>query len=173
MITVIIGTNAASNSTSAIAKAYVKALESHNVTYQLADLQYLPTDFIHSNMYHDRSESFEAFQSKYLFPTDKYIIILPEYNGGIPGIFKLMMDASDITKSWWHKKACLCGVAAGRAGNLRGLDNLTNILNYLKVDVLKNKLPISRINDFVNDNGLNDVDTINLIEEQVAEFIEF
>lgn len=173
MITIIIGTNAASNTTTAIANTYIRALETQKVAYQLADLQFMPTDFIHSNMYHDRSESFEAFQSKYLFPTEKYIIIIPEYNGGIPGIFKLMMDASDITKSWWHKKACLCGVASGRAGNLRGLDNLTNILHYLKVDVLKNKLPISRINDFVDETGLSDIDTINLIEEQVAQFLRF
>lgn len=173
MITVIIGTNSSSSSTNAIASIYKEALRKYDVDFQIADLQYLSPDFVHNDMYFNRSRSFEEFQDKYLTPTQKYVIIVPEYNGGIPGIFKLMMDASDITKAWWNKKACLCGVAAGRAGNLRGLDNLTNILNYLKVDVLKNKIPISRINEFVVNGVIEDPETVQLIHAQVDEFISF
>ena len=99
--------------------------------------------------------------------------MIPEYNGGIPGIFKLMMDASDITRCWWGKKACLTGVAAGRSGNLRGLDTLTNYLNYLKVDVLKNKIPVSRVHTLIEDNKLIDQETIAILQSQLDEFLDF
>lgn len=173
MVTVIIGTNAKSGSTAAIADTYIQELKRSGCAYQLLNLSDLPSDFLHAEMYFNRSASFEDIQKKYLFPTEKYILLLPEYNGGIPGIFKLMIDASDITKAWWGKKAALCGLSAGRAGNLRGLDNLTNILNYLKVDVLKNKLPISRINEIVVHGDLVDDETKILIQSQVKELLEF
>ena len=173
MITVIIGTNAKSGSTAVIADTYIEELKKSGSDYQVLNLADLPSDFLHGEMYFNRSASFEDIQEKYLFPTEKYVLILPEYNGGIPGIFKLMIDASDITKAWWGKKAALCGLSAGRAGNLRGLDNLTNILNYLKVDVLKNKLPISRINEVVVDDSMVDEETKTLIQSQIRELLKF
>lgn len=173
MITIIVGTNADIGSTAAVADVYAKYLDEKKVDYQYLNLKDMPTDIIASDMYHNRKPSFEEFQAKYLFPTQKYIIVIPEYNGGIPGIFKLMMDASDITKAWWGKKALIAGVAAGRAGNLRGLDNLTNIFHYLRVDVLKNKLPISRINELVEDGVLTDEYTIKVIHEQLEQFLAF
>lgn len=173
MITIIVGTNADTGNTAAIANVYANYLMAKGIDFQYLDLKDMPTDIIAPDMYYNRKPSFEAFQKKYLFPTQKYIIIIPEYNGGIPGIFKLMMDASDITKAWWGKKACITGVASGRAGNLRGLDTLTNILHYLRVDVLKNKLPISRVEDLIHDNKVIDKYTIKVIQEQAEQFLKF
>ena len=173
MITIIIGTNVIEGSTAAIADIYYKHLQERQVPCQVLNLKDMPTDIIAPDMYFNRKPSFEKFQEKYLFPTEKFTIIIPEYNGGIPGIFKLMMDASDIEKAWWHKKACLTGVAAGRAGNLRGLDTLTNILNYLKVDVLKNKIPISRVNSLMDGKVISDQNTIQIIKKQTDQFLEF
>ena len=171
LITIIVGTNAESGDTRAIASMYEALLKERHVAFKLCDLKDIPSDIIAPDMYYNRSKSFVQFQEQYLVPTDKYIIIIPEYNGGIPGIFKLMMDCSDITTSWWGKKACLTGVSAGRSGNLRGLDTLTNYLNYLKVDVFKNKIPISRVNDLVNDGKLTDQTTIDVITAQLDDFL--
>jgi len=171
VITIIVGTNAESGTTRAVAAAYEHVLTARNIPFQLCDLKDIPRDIISPDMYFNRSESFVKFQEQYLEHTDKYIIIIPEYNGGIPGIFKLMIDCSDITTSWWGKKACLTGVSAGRSGNLRGLDTLTNYLNYLKVDVLKNKIPISRIDDLVNEGKLIDQSTIDVITAQIDDFL--
>src|SRR5690606_14800672 len=77
----------------------------------------------------ERGEALVETEQRYLIPADKFVFIMPEYNGSFPGILKLMMDNSDIRKCWWYKKAMLAGLADGRAGNLRGLDHMTNILN--------------------------------------------
>jgi NAD(P)H-dependent FMN reductase len=65
------------------------------------------------------------------------------------------------------------GVSSGRAGNLRGMDHLTGVLNYLKVTVLPNKLPISRIYKLVKDNKIEDEATKKTIEQQLNELIDF
>jgi NAD(P)H-dependent FMN reductase len=111
---------------------------------------------------------------QFFIPSEKFLIIMPEYNGSFPGILKTMLDNTDIKRCWWHKKAALTGVAEGRAGNLRGMEHMTNILHYLKMHVLYNKLPISRINEEMDAAGnLLVEDTKAVIAQQVAEFIKF
>ena len=99
---------------------------------------------------------------------------MPEYNGSFPGILKLFIDNTDVRKCWWHKKAMLVGVADGRGGNLRGIDQMTNLLHYLRVNVLYNKIPLSKINDEMNSHGqfVNPA-TVDAIKVQVKEFVEY
>ncbi|MEM1002196.1 MAG: alpha-amylase family glycosyl hydrolase, partial [Bacteroidota bacterium] len=41
----------------------------------------------------DVSPAFKVVEQEVLIPTTKYIVVMPEYNGGVPGIFKAMIDA--------------------------------------------------------------------------------
>ena len=174
MITVICGTNSRKSNTQKIASIQYEYLKSQGADCQMVSLTNLPLDMLSTDMYEQPTASFDAFQKKYLLPTDKYVICIPEYNGGVPGIFKLMIDASDIKNAWWNKKACLVGVASGRSGNLRGLDHLTNMLNYLKMDVMKNKLPISQIHTLMDEEGgIIDQPTIDLLHEQMEQFLNY
>ena len=75
---------------------------------------------------------------------------------------------------WTENKACLVGVSTGRAGNLRGMEHLTNILNYLKINVYHNKLPISRVDTLLDAQGnLMDTDTLKVIDIQLEGFLKF
>ena len=66
----------------------------------------------------------------------------------------------------------LTGVASGRAGNLRGMDHLADVLNYIKITVHPNKLPISIVNSVVSKDGkIIDANTLHAINQQLDEFI--
>ncbi len=174
MITVISGTNRAGSNTLKVAQKYYDYLVEKGVEVQLFDLTTLPLDFIHPNMYAERSESLVELQNKYLAPAEKLVIVMPEYNGSFPGIFKLLIDACDIKEAFYGKKASLTGVSSGRAGNLRGLDTLTNMLNYIKVDVLQQKLPISGIGGLLDEDGsFNHEDTLKVMHGQMEAFLKF
>lgn len=122
----------------------------------------------------ERGAEMMRMEEEYLIPAEKLVFIMPEYNGSFPGILKLMIDNSDIKRAFWYKKVALVGVADGRAGNLRGLDHMTNILNYLKMQVLYNKVPISRINEEVHEEGhLLIPATEHTIRQQIKEIIDF
>src|SRR5690606_17395729 len=101
----------------------------------------------------ERSASMKEIENEYLIPAEKFVIIMPEYNGSFPGILKLLFDNSDIRQCWWHKKAALVGVADGRGGNLRGIEHMTNILHYLRMNVYYDKIPISRIHEEIHEKG--------------------
>lgn len=122
----------------------------------------------------ERGEDIIKMEEEYLIPSEKFVFIMPEYNGSFPGILKLMMDNSDIKKCWWYKKAMLVGVADGRAGNLRGMEHMTNILHYLRMHVLYDKLPLSRISEEIDINGnlLKPV-TAQVINNQIDSFLKF
>jgi hypothetical protein len=57
---------------------------------------------------------------------------------------------------------------------LRGLEHLTNILNYLKINVYHNKLPISLVTNLLNESQqLSDLETQKVIEIQLDGFLKF
>ena len=122
----------------------------------------------------ERGPELIALEEQYLIPAQKFIFIMPEYNASFPGILKLMIDNTDIKNCWWFKKAMLVGISDGRAGNLRGIEHMTSILHYLKINVLYNKVLLSRVNEEMNSNGeLLKPETAEMINTQVEEFLKF
>ena len=164
--TIISGTNRNGSNTLKVAMQYQQMLGAKGVKAALVSLEGLDLN--------EKSSQLQKLEEDVLIPTDKFIIVLPEYNGSYPGSLKTMIDMSDIRKVWWGKKALLTGVSTGRAGNLRGMDHLTGALNYLKVHVHHNKLPISSVDKLLNHGGvITDASTITAMEHQVEEFLAF
>ena len=117
---------------------------------------------------------YDAMEKGTLQPSTKLIFIAPEYNGSIPGVLKTLLDLSDYKKTWLWKKALLVGISTGRSGNARGLEHLTTILNYMKVVVHPNKLPISSVHKLLNGKpAIDDPETVRAINLQLDEFIKF
>jgi len=166
MYTIISATNRIGSHTEKVANQYQKKLKEKNIDSKLFSLENL-------NVLEKNSDFFEA-ENEFLIPAQKFIFIMPEYNGTFPGVLKAMIDISDIKKSWWYKKALLVGVSTGRAGNLRGMDQITSVLNYMKMIVYPDKLPISIIDKVMDKDGtITNKNTLQAIDQQLNEFINF
>ncbi|MEO8569497.1 MAG: NAD(P)H-dependent oxidoreductase [Ginsengibacter sp.] len=165
MYTIISGTNRVESHTEKVAAEYHRILKAKNIDAVIFSLKNI--DVLH------RNKDFQKIENEILFPSAKFIFIVPEYNGTFPGVLKAMIDTSEIKKAWYGKKALLTGVSTGRAGNLRGMDHLSACLHYMKMNVHYNKLPISTIDKVMDKIGrLNDA-TLKAIDEQLNEFIIF
>jgi len=178
MITIISGTNRENSATLKVAKQYAELLEELNESVQILDLKRLTGNIVTPDMYtiEMRDQLYTELQEQYLVKVDKLVILAPEYNGGIPGVLKLFIDACSIVKqeeSFFGKKVALVGIASGRAGNLRGLDYLTNVLNYLKVNILPNKIPISSIHLLMEDDQLTNQQILDALKQQALELTKF
>jgi len=173
MITLISGTNRPNSKTELVADVYNSILSNKRVHYKYLKLTQVPISFLHERMYMERLGGFKGIQDTYMKPAEKFIIISPEYNGSFPGFLKLVIDACEIKACFHGKQACLTGVSSGRAGNLRGMDHLTNIMGHVKVTTYPNKLPISSIGDLVDDKGILDSQVIETIEQQIDGYLEF
>lgn len=163
---VISGTNRPGSNTIRVAKQYLRLLEEKGVTAKFVSLEDMDVN--------RRNDALKALEKEVLIPATKFIFVTPEYNGSFPGVLKAMIDNTDIEKVWWGKKALLTGVSTGRAGNLRGMEHLTGVLQYMKMHVHHNKLPISVVNKLLNgEDYIGDMATLKSINDQLEEFIRF
>ncbi len=164
--TIISGTNRKGSNTVKIARQYQAILKSKGINAVLVTLEDLDLN--------KKNQALERLEKEVLIPSEKFIFVLPEYNGSFPGSLKMMIDLSDYKKVWWGKKALLTGISSGKAGNLRGMDHLSGSLNYLKMAVHPNKLPISSVDKLLKGTEvITDTTTIDEISNQLDEFIAF
>ncbi len=174
MITLINATNRPDNQTQIVARAYKELLELRGLEVQYFSLQNLPFEYLKLDSEKTAAEKngLDEIIEQYIAASSKLIVISPEYQGSFTGIFKLFLDF--VKPEYFHgKKIALVGVSNGRAGNLRGLDHLTNIFNYLQANVLAQKLPISSLNSIVKEGKLTDSGILKAIENQLNFFEKF
>lgn len=173
MVTLICATHRPKNVTHKIVLAYQQILQELGQEVRLLEMSELPENFIYADTFGHRTEKTQALIDHCVKPADKMVVIAPEYNGSFPGVFKAFLDGVE-PPLWKGKKVALVGVASGRAGNLRGMDHLTHILHYLKMEVFSNKVPISKVNGLLNEEGqLDDPETLAVLRLQAQEFLSF
>lgn len=166
MITIICGTNRKGNRSRHVVLYYRAVLEKMGENPRVL----FPEGV---NLNH-RTTELEEIENELLIPADKFIFILPEYNGSFPGAIKALIDLCRVPECFYGKKALLTGLADGRAGNLRGMEHFTGILNHMKVVVHPYKLPISSYKKLMNEKGeLVDEITRKVVQNQVEEFLAF
>jgi chromate reductase len=166
MITIVSGTNRIGSNTLKVAKEYKRILATKNVEAGLFCLEDVNVM--------QRNADFEKIENEIIIPTNSFIFIVPEYNGSFPGVLKMLFDNSRSHEIWFNKNALITGNATGRAGNLRGMDHLADILNYLKITVHPNKLPLSTVNRLMDTEGkFTDGGALNAINTQLDEFLKW
>jgi len=173
MVTIIAGTNRPGSSTLKLAKYYQEKLSKKGLDAGLFSLMDLPDTLIASDLYGKRSAKFEPIQAM-MTATEKFLFIIPEYNGSFPGVLKTFVDACKFPESFYEKKAALVGVSAGKYGNIRGVDHFTGICHYIHLNVMPLKIHIADIKNELTANGeLFKEDTVRFTNEQMDKFIKF
>jgi NAD(P)H-dependent FMN reductase len=173
MVTIISGTNRPGCSTLKLAQYYQKRLHEKGLNAGLLSLSQLPGNLIESDLYGKRSPEFKPIQD-IVTRTEKFLFVIPEYNGSFPGVLKTFIDACDIPGSFYEKKAALTGLSSGKYGNIRGIDHFTGVCHYLHLHVMPLKIHISEINKEFDENyNLFKKDTLKFTDEQMDKFILF
>ena len=173
MTLIISGTNRPNSNTYKLAKYYQKTLTEKGLTTDFLSLSDLPETLITSDLYGQRSEAFQKIQDR-ITKAQKFLFVIPEYNGSFPGILKLFIDACKFPDSFSDKKVALVGNSTGKYGNVRGIDHFTGICNYINLNVLPLKIHIPAIHHELDENGdLFKEETIKFTHGQMDKFINF
>jgi NAD(P)H-dependent FMN reductase len=167
-ISIISGTDRADSRTEQIARAIQVMVTEQGIASDLLSLRSLPRDLDKLGLYGGESPAMQLLIDRHLKPYDKLLFVLPEYNGSIPGMLKVFVDAVH-PRDFHGKHAALVGVSDGHAGNLRGLDHFQAILNYLRVDVLWLKPKLSHVDKLVDTLGaVTDERAIRQLHDLIA-----
>jgi chromate reductase len=173
MTLIVSSTNRPNSNTYKLAKYYQKKLAEKGLTTDFLSLTDLPETLISSDLYGSRSEAFQKIQDQ-ITNAQKFLFVIPEYNGSFPGILKLLIDACKFPDSFNDKKAALVGHSTGKYGNIRGIEHFTGICNYINLNVLPLKIHIPTIHQELNENGdLFKEDTLKFTNSQIDKFINF
>jgi chromate reductase len=173
MTTIIAGTNRLESYTLKLAVYYQKILKNKGLNAGLLSLADLPESLIHTDMYGKNNPDFQPFQDL-IDNTDKFLFIIPEYNGSFPGILKLFIDSCRYPGSFSGKKAALLGLSTGKYGNVRGVDHFTSVCHYMNLHILPTVLHIPAIHKELNEEGeLFKEDTLKFTNDQMDRFIAF
>lgn len=165
-------TNRQNSNTLKVSKVYANILEQKGVQADLLDFRILPENLAFGETFGKRSEAYATLIQRFISEQNKFLMVVPEYNGSFPGILKTLLDSVH-PREWNNKKVCLVGVSDGRAGNLRGMEHLTGILHYLKMHVYHNKLPISQVSRVMDADGNFSEEQLKVCDMQMQGFLEF
>ena len=173
MITIISSTNRPGSSTLKVSQYYQKRLREKGMEAGLLSLSELPDNTMATALLKKQSPEFEPIQD-IVTQTDKFLFVIPEYNGSFPGVLKVFIDACAFPESFYEKKAALVGISSGKYGNIRGIDHFTGVCHYIHLNVMSLKLHIASINKELDEHGnFYKEDTLRFTEEQIDKFIKF
>lgn len=174
MTTIIASTNRPDSYTLKVADYYLRELKKLDINTSLLSLTNLPEGLIHPDMYKScKLDSFKATQDL-ISRTEKFIFIIPEYNGSFPGILKLLIDSCSFPDSFSGKKAILTGISTGKYGNIRGVDHFTGVCHYLQMHVMPLKLHIPSIHREIDESGnFVNAETLKYVNLQIKQASEF
>jgi len=174
MITIICGTNRKNSNSALVASIYREMMEAEGQQCDLINLADLPADFISSALYEaaGSNESFNPIRKK-MAAADKFVIIVPEYNGSFPGILKTFFDGLEFPVTFTGKKCALVGISSGIQGSVLAMSHLTDILNYCGTHVLSQKPKLSGIEKHLEDGKLANPLYTDLLRNQIKAFLSF
>ena len=173
MITIISGTNRLNSSTLKLSKYYQKQFSKLGEDATVFSLEDLPPNLLLSDLYGARREAFEKIATNIL-ASEKFIFVIPEYNGSFPGVLKAFIDACPYPLSFHGKKVALVGLSSGKYGNIRGIDHFTGVCHYMQMNVMPLKIHIPHIRQEMDVNGdLVHEDTFKFTQMQIEQFINF
>lgn len=173
-IGIVVGTNRMNSLSKAIANYYKDVLIAAGVEAHLIDLSQLPKDFAFSALYQyaGKNHVFNEFQLQ-IDAIEKFVFIVPEYNGSFPGVLKTFFDGLRYPDTFNSKKVALLGISAGVLGNAVGLGHLNDILSYMGANVLGLRVKLGLVNSHFVNNEFTLPVYKEFIEKQAKQLIEF
>ncbi|MEQ8712178.1 MAG: NAD(P)H-dependent oxidoreductase [Cyclobacteriaceae bacterium] len=171
---IVCGTNRKNSVSKIISGIYQNLLQEHGITAEVIDLAELPADFTQSALYENagKNDDFNVYRGKML-EAQKYVFIVPEYNGSFPGVLKAFIDGLQFPNTFPDKKCALVGLSSGVQGAGLALSHLTDIFNYCGMNVMALKPKLARIEENMTAEEIDNALYKKLLEQQVEKLIRF
>ena len=173
MYTVIAGTNRPLSNTLKVSRLVENTLLENGAGVSLLDLSRLPEELFAPSSYATKPSSFRPFQEA-VFEAEGVVTVVPEYNGSFPGVLKYFIDMLQFPESLNGTPAAFVGLAAGRWGALRSVEQLEMIFQYRNAHLFGQRVFIPGVRSQIDDEG-RPVDPAleSRLENAVLSFADF
>jgi len=142
-------------------------------TVTILDLQDLPPGLFKPEAYAQKPSEFEPF-SRTILESDGILSVIPEYNGGAPGIFKYFIDMLPFPESLQGIPCAFFGLSAGKFGALRPIEQMQQIFGYRNAFIFPERLFVPGVAEGLNQNGQpTDPFVQKLLDGMLPRFVQF
>jgi NAD(P)H-dependent FMN reductase len=173
MILVIAATNRPGSNTLRVARLVRTMLAESGREADLLSLEELPQSLFDPASYAEKPAAFAAIQGRVL-AADGILVVTPEYNGSFPGVMKYFIDMLRFPESLYERPVAFIGLAAGRWGALRSVEQLEMIFQYRHAHLYGRRVLIPEVGSVLDDTGqLVDPDLATRVRETVLGFAQF
>lgn len=174
MILIVAATNRQNSKTYQVAKYYKHLLHELAVESEILCLEHLPEDFAFSALYENsgKNPAFNQHKER-MDKAEKFVFIVPEYNGSFPGVLKTFIDGLGWPNSLHKKKAALVGISDGVLGGALALSHLSDIFQYLGCHALSTLVRIPQMKTNFTHGDLQDPFIKKLMMEQAEQLVDF
>ena len=160
--------------TSSLAYHYAEILSSHSVAANVLDLSTAFSEFMNTSFYSgEGATNFLDHAKKCIMAANKYVFIVPDYNGSFPGILKIIIDELEYPTALLHKKCSLVSISKGFRGGSFALSHLTDIFHHFKMYIYPLVLTFSRVQDNKLETILSNLNYNRLLQEQAKGIVNF
>lgn len=175
-LTVISATNRPNSTTRKVAshiQSQLTTMLDSTSKVEILDLIELPPELFLPQSYAEKPKSFDRFKDTIL-NTDAMITVIPEYNGGAPGILKYFVDMLPFPQSLQKKPSAFIGVAAGRFGAVRAVEHMMQVWAYRNAHIFSERVFLMGVGDSLSEKGEpKDELTRKLLHSELTGFVEF
>lgn len=173
MITLLIATNRPGSNTAKVAAHVADIYTAKDNPPQIVDLHQLPPEIFAPSSYAEKPKSFAPFQEA-MTKASGIVVVTPEYNGGMPGIFKYFIDMLKFPETFNGKPFVFVGLSAGMGGATRPIEEFETLVSYLRGITFPSRVIIPGINDHLDEKGrIKSPDIVQRLEKQADGFIKF
>ena len=174
MILIVATTNRKNSKTYKVAEYYQQLLHELNAENEILSLENLPEDFAFSALYENSGKNPEFnLHKERMDSADKFIFIVPEYNGSFPGVLKTFIDGLGWPNSLTKKKAAIVSISDGSLGGAHAASHLIDIFHYLNCYVLPVLVRIPFMKKNFAEGEIQDPFIKNLLSEQAELLVNF
>ena len=173
MITLLIATNRPESNSAKVAAHVVEIYAEKGVPLHVLDLHTLPPEIFSPSSYATKPAAFGPFQDAISTATG-LVVVMPEYNGGFPGVFKYFVDMLKFPESFVGKPFAFVGLSAGLCGAGRPIAQFQVLVTYLQGVLYPASVFIPGIYGHLDETGrLKTPELIERIGKQAEGFAKF
>jgi NAD(P)H-dependent FMN reductase len=169
---IIVGTNRPNSRSKEIALLVQQEYKALGEDTEIIDLADLPLKDLHGDDYGDnKPESLKNLTSK-IDDSDGLIVIVPEYNGSMPGVLKLFIDYLSFPLAFEKRPVCFIGLG-GRFGGLRPVEHLQQVFGYRNAYIFPFRVFLINVWNILKNGKVTEEETYQLIKDQARDFQKF
>ncbi len=172
-ILIVSGTNRPGSFCLRVARRLEQHYAEAEIPHSFLSLLELPQALFLPESYANKPKEFEPIQRRILEAAGLHVVV-PEYNGGFPGVLKLFIDHLKFPDSFEAKPVCFTGESDGRFGALRPVEQVQQIFGYRNAFVFPRRVFIADVQNQVSEDGtITNADIDRRLRDQAVMFADF